>query len=137
MAALSAFRLRHVSLLLVLAIGSRECESKVTTNNIHSSARAPSLSGPARTPPPVAFSNTTPIPNHYIVQYHDSVEAAARVAHLNSVHAAAVVNPAGAYRGVIKHINIGSGFSAFHGELPPEQVQQLRDDNLVSVSLSP
>ena len=84
-------------------------------------------------PSPVArFETSQHIPNHYIVQYHDTVDAKTRERHMATTHRAAVRFSSHdlRYAGIKRKYTIGE-FSGYHGELHPEQVTQLGKSELV------
>ncbi|KAK3329901.1 serine protease [Apodospora peruviana] len=71
---------------------------------------------------------SSPIKNHYIVQYRDGVDYDARYSHETQVRAAA--GKFGKYRGVIKSFNIGH-FSGYHGEFDAAHVKRLNHSGLI------
>jgi len=84
-------------------------------------------------PGPVArFETSQPIPNRYIVEYHDGVDAKTRERDMATTHQAAVRFSSHdiRYAGVKRKYTIGE-FSGYHGELHPEQVVQLGESELV------
>ena len=76
-----------------------------------------------------------PIPNHYIVRYHDGVDALARQGHETQVHATARLSSSGWYRGVIRTFAIGP-VAEYHAELHPAQVNKLRRSGMVRLPIS-
>ncbi|KAK3335856.1 peptidase S8/S53 domain-containing protein [Cercophora scortea] len=80
----------------------------------------------ASSSPPVFRS--TPIQNHFIVQYRDDLDPVARQAHQTQVHA--IARASGRYQGVIRNFAIGT-FSGFHGELDAQQVAALNRSTLI------
>ncbi|KAK3393338.1 peptidase S8/S53 domain-containing protein [Podospora didyma] len=80
--------------------------------------------------PPARFGKSTPIPNQYIVQYHDHVNSAVRLNHLSEFRLRTAASRSPKFRGVTKGFSIGS-FAGFHGELSPADVKQLKGSKLV------
>lgn len=105
----------QISVHLLLAVGSV------------SGFRQPPRKGVYGSTPP-KFNESTPIPNHYIVQYRDTIAAGDRHRHEADIHTSA--SKSGLYRGVMKKINIGP-FSGYQVELDAEDVKLLNATGLV------
>ena len=78
-----------------------------------------------------AARRSTPIPNHYIVQYHEHVEQETRRMHESEVHSVSKAFGDGQHRGVIRTFNIGR-FAGYHAEFTPEHAEALRKLEIVS-----
>ncbi|KAK5658939.1 hypothetical protein OQA88_1756 [Cercophora sp. LCS_1] len=74
------------------------------------------------------FDSSTPIPNHYIIQYKLEVDVDTRRFHELAVHRSA--SKFGNYRGLIKKFDFGT-FSGYHGELDAAHVQELGQSGLI------
>ncbi|KAK3935821.1 hypothetical protein QBC46DRAFT_453175 [Diplogelasinospora grovesii] len=92
-------------------------------------ARADATPDPSSAAPAPPQFKSTPIPNHYIVQYHDNISPAARRHHERTVHQA--VTKRSNNRGIIRTFTIGSHFQGYHGELDDEQVKALNSSGII------
>ena len=79
---------------------------------------------------PVRFIST-PVKDHYIIQYQDGVDHLTRRNHQSEAHADSRKYAGGRYRGVVKSYSFGR-FAALHVELDDTHVKKLNDSGLVS-----